>query len=355
MYTRGSPAIYDEWESNGNPGWNYKTVLQYYKKSEKNMQPFGDIEPAYHGFNGPMTVNKFPHIPSIASSILSAAREIGYEVRDVNGKNQTGFTVASVMLDGSVRVSPNRMYLRPVLGRKNLRVSIESQVVKIDFNTQGNIATGVRFRDKWGVLRKVNARKEVILAGGVVGSPQLLLLSGVGPTDDLQQLRIPVVKNLAAGQNLHVHFGVGTAVKLKNIPEAYFTREAFNEYVKNGTGPFASTGLAQVTAFLESSYTNKNLPDIQLFLDEFSDECSKYKAEHNFTSLGLRPAYLLTKCRGTIKLRSTNATDKPLIDPNYLCDEDEVNALIESMRILQKLVNASTSNSTQKIMECVDH
>lgn len=355
MYTRGSPAIYDEWESNGNAGWNYQAVLQYYKKAEKNMQPLDEIEPAYHGFSGPMTVNKFPHIPSIANSILSAAREIGYEVRDVNGRNQTGFTVASMMLDGSVRASPNRMYLRPALGRKNLRISIESHVVKVDFNAQGNKATGVRFRDKWGIVRKVNVRKEVILAGGVVGSPQLLLLSGVGPKDDLKQLEIPVVKNLAVGQNLHVHFGVGAVVQLKNIPEASFTHEAFYEYVKKSTGPFASTGLTQVTAFFESSYTKKNLPDIQLFIDEFSDECFKYKRDHNFTSLNFRPVYLITKCRGTIKLRSTNPTDKPMINPNYLCNEDEVNALIESMRIIHKLVNASSLRRNLIEFDTKDH
>lgn len=340
MYTRGSPSIYDEWESNGNPGWNFTTALQYFKKSENNMQPLSQIEPEFHGFNGPMTVNSFPYIPPFASSLLSAVREMGYEVRDVNGKNQTGFTVASMMLTDSVRASPNRMYLRPAIRRKNLRVFIESYVVKVDFDVHGNKAIGIRFLDKWGILRKVKARKEVILTGGVVGTPQLLLLSGVGPKDDLQQLQIPVVKNLAVGRNLHFHFGVSAVVKFKNIPTS-FTNEALHEYVNKGTGPFASTGLTQISAFLESSYTKKNLPDVQLFIDEFSDVCSQYERDHNYTSLAFRSIYLLTKCRGTIKLQSVDPTVKPLIDPNYLCNEDEVNALVETIRMLQKFVNAS--------------
>lgn len=342
MYTRGSPQIYDGWEADGNYGWNYDEVLHYFKKSENNTQPISHIEPEYHGFEGPMTVGNFPYSPVLAGRILSAAQEMGYAVRDVNGKYQTGFTTASVMVQNGVRASPSRMYLRPVIGRKNLRVLIEAYAVKIDFNRFGNRATGIQFRDKWGILRTVTARKEVILAGGVVGSPQLLLLSGIGPRKDLEKLRIKVIKDLDVGENVHHHFGVGCTVTMRGVTEEAFTSAALYEYVTRGSGPFASTGLTQVTAFLESTYAPENVPDLQLYLDGYSTRCSQYERETNTTTIALRPVYLLTKCRGYIKLRSANPYDKPIIQPNYLCDETEIEALLEAIRVLQRLMKTES-------------
>lgn len=349
MYTRGSPKIYDGWESLGNTGWNYKEVLHYFKKSENNTQPRDKIDPEYHGFEGPMTVGGFTYSPPLAQDILTGAQELGYKIRDVNGRHQTGFTMASVMVQDGVRASPSRMYLRPAIGRKNLRVLIHSYAVKIDFNKLGNKAIGIQYRDKWGNLRKLRARKEIILSGGVIGSPQLLLLSGVGPKRDLQKLNINVVKDLAVGENVHHHFGVGCTVKMKRPTDSSFTTSAFLEYIAKRTGPFSSTGLTQVTAFLESSYTEKNLPDLQLYLDAFSTRCSQFESESNISTIALRPVYLLSKCRGYIKLRSADPYDKPEIQPNYLCDNNEINALIEAIRTLQNLMN--TKNLKKSIMQ----
>ncbi len=341
MYTRGSPQIYNEWEAAGNKGWTYKEILEHFKKSENNTQPLSTIEPEFHGFSGPLTVGTFSHFPKIGESFLTAAKEIGYNVIDVNGHNQTGFFIAPVMMKDSIRASPNRMYIRPALKRKNLHVLLESHVVKVDFNEEGNKATGIQFRDKWGGLRIFTCRKEIIISAGVVGSPQLLLLSGVGPKDDLEKLNISVVQDLPVGHNLHVHYGIPIAVKMKEKPESTFTPEAFYEYVSKGTGPFSSNTLTQISAFIESSYTMKNVPDVQIFIDEYTDMmCKKYERDRNYTEIALRPTYLMSKCRGIIKLKSPDPNDKPIIDPNYVCNEDEISALIEAIRILQRLMNA---------------
>lgn len=340
MYTRGSPDIYDQWEKMGNKGWNYQEALYYYKKSENNTQSYDMIEPEYHGFNGPMKVGNFPYQPKKAKIILSAVEELGYRIGDLTGKLQSGFTTASVMVENGVRASPSRMYLRPAMHRSNLRVFIESLVTKIEFNKEGDKATGVHFRDKFGITRKVFASKEVILAGGVIGSPQLLLLSGVGPKEDLEKLNIPVVKDLHVGRNLHHHFGVATIATMKNMAEEEFNIKSAYEYMNSRTGPLSSTGLTQVTGFLVTSKAPKTVPDIQIYMDGQTSQCEKYSygSPSNITHLGLRPVYLISKCRGTLKLHSTDPLDKPDIDPNYLCDQAEEDALIEAVRVLQKLM-----------------
>lgn len=340
MYTRGSPQIYNAWETAGNDGWSYSEVLEYFKKSENNAQPLSTIEPEFHGFSGPLPVNTFSHFPQLGNNFLDAAKEIGYSVRDVNGKYQTGFFRASVMVQDGIRASTNRMYIRPALKRKNLRVFLESHVIKIVFNEKGNRAIGIVFRDKFGILRKLTARKEIILSAGVVGSPQLLLLSGVGPKRELLKHNIPVVKDLPVGRNLHVHYGVSIAVKMKGKPESGFNLESFYEYVNNRSGPFSSTTLTQISAFVESNYTKANFPDVQVFIDEYSDECEKFKLEQNVNEIALRPVYVVSRCRGTLKLRSSDPKDKPLIDPNYLCDENEIDALIDAITTLERLMSA---------------
>ncbi|XP_065201443.1 glucose dehydrogenase [FAD, quinone]-like [Planococcus citri] len=341
MYTRGSPDIYDHWERLGNIGWNYQALLHYYKKSENNTQSPDMIERQYHGFDGPMKVGNFPHQPKKAKLILSAVEELGYRIGDLCGKYQTGFTTASVMVENGVRASPSRMYLRPAIHRPNLRVFIDSYAVKIQFNKEGNRATGVHFRDKFGNIRKVYASKEVILSGGVVGSPQLLLLSGVGPREDLTKLNIPVIKDLPVGQNLHHHFGIAATATMKNVAEDDFNIKSLYDYINWRNGPFSSTGLTQVTGFLETSKTTRNIPDIQVYLDGHGTTCEKYgSVQENITHITLRPVYLLSKCRGSIKLRSADPLDYPDIDPNYVCDQEEEDALIESIRMLQKLMKA---------------
>lgn len=177
MYTRGHPSVYDEWAKD-NEGWSYDELMEYFKKSERNGEPFDEIDKEYHGFEGPMSVSRFPFLPDLATNILKGAKELGMRYGDPNGRRQETFTIAPIMTENGEMASPYKMYLRPALGRPNLRVLLESHVVRINFDKSGSRATGVEFQDKWGKVRKMKARKEVILCGGVVGSAQLLQLSG---------------------------------------------------------------------------------------------------------------------------------------------------------------------------------
>lgn len=342
MYTRGSPEVYNNWEAEGNVGWNYTDVLKYFKKAENNSQPKNEIEVEYHGFSGPLKVNQYPYKPYMVPILLNSAKQLGYQVIDVNGHSQTGFTIASIMIDHGVRDSPSRAYLRPVLRNPYLRVVLETHVEKVLFNMNGTRAVGVQFTNKNGKSTTVYANKEVILSAGVVGSAQILQLSGVGPKDLLKSLQIRVVKDLPVGDgNLHYHFGVPSLVKLKNVPyENVFSTDALKNYLATQTGPFSSTGTTQVTAFLETSIATKGVPNIQVFFDSPSDRCSQFKSSKtndNTTTMAFRPIFLLTNCRGYLKIKSRNPFEYPAIDPQYLCNSTEVDALVEAMGILQNL------------------
>jgi len=336
MYTRGHPSIYNNWAMH-NKGWSYDEVLYYFKKSETNSEPPEYIEKEYHGFDGPLSVSRFPYLPDLAPCILDGAAELGYRIADVNGHNQEAFTIAPIMVKDGVLASPNKQYLRPVLHRKNLRVLINSLAIKITFDETGSRATGVEFVEKWGNVKRFKAAKEVILTAGVVGSPQLLLLSGVGPKEELNKHNIKMVRDLPVGDNLHYHVGFSVTVRLQGENKDSMTPESLHEYVTQHKGPFASTGLTQITGFVSSKFASKGVPDIQLYLDGYSGKCRNENSVNETSDITFRPIYLITKCRGTIKLRSSNPYDKPLIDPNYLCDEEEINILIEAEEIIRNL------------------
>lgn len=344
MYTRGHPFIYETWAKDNN-GWSYDELLYYFKKSENNTEPSNEIEAKYHGFEGPLSISRFPYLPDLATDILAAAKELGFRVGDPNGHSQEVFTIAPIMVKDGVLASPNKMYLRPVLKRKNLQVLIDSYVTKINFNSDGTKAESVEFYDKWGNLRKMKARKEIILSGGVVGSAQLLLLSGVGPKYDLEKLNIKTVRDLPVGENLHHHVGFSIVVRMEGKNTNGMTVESLHEYVTNWTGPFASTGLTQITGFFASKYAMNNIPDIQLYLDGYGAKCRDRENMHEYSDITFRPIYLLSKCRGTLKLRSQDPYDKPLIDPDYLCNEKEIDVLIEAVKLVQNLTSTTALGS----------
>ncbi len=347
MYTRGHPSIYNEWAKT-NPGWSYNEVMYYFKKSENNTEPRDQIEPEYHGFDGPMSISRFPFLPDLATDILAAAKELGFRLGDPNGHKQETFTIAPIMVKDGVLASPNKMYLRPVLTRKNLRVLIDSFVTKISFDNGGRRATGVEFYDRWGNLRKVKARKEVILSGGVVGSPQLLMVSGVGPKRELQKHKIKLVRDLPVGSNLHHHVGFSVTIRMEGKNTNGMTIESLHEFVTNRTGPFTSTGLTQLTGFFSSKYAKEDVPDIQLYLDGYSAKCRDHDSMKEHSDITFRPIYLLSKCRGTLKLKSADPYDKPLIDPNYLCEEQEVEALVEAVQLVYNLTRTKALSDKVK-------
>lgn len=184
LYVRGNPADYERWAQKGNPGWDYAGVLPYFKRAENNTQFRND---PYHGTDGPVTIDDWWN-PDGDADWLAAAKEAGYPiVDDCNGAVQTGFVESQANLRAGVRQSMARAYLEPVRERKNLDVWLNTRVTRVLLDDEQR-AIGVEAIDAKGVWTVVLADAEVILSAGSIESPKLLLLSGIGPTEDLQEV-----------------------------------------------------------------------------------------------------------------------------------------------------------------------
>lgn len=242
LYQRGHRRDYDEWAAAGNAGWSYSEVLPYFKKSERIGIPSLRHSP-YHGKDGYLDVQHAEFRSKVLSTFLRSAHDIGYNVTDPNGETLLGFSQTQANTRNGRRCSAAKAFLRPVQHRPNLAISMHSRVVKILIDPHSKSAYGVEFLKK-KKRYQVRARKEVILSAGPIASPQLLMLSGVGPKKHLAQLNIPVVSDLRVGYNLHDHSVVNGLDFLVNKPITFSERTVQQpryilDYVVNGHGPIS--------------------------------------------------------------------------------------------------------------------
>lgn len=364
MYMRGTPKDYDDWAAAGNPGWSYNDVLPVFKKSEDNTEIGTVADAQYHGTGGPLTTNRFPDQPKLAHDILIAAKEINYTVSDdLNGAKFQGFTIAQSNTRNGSRLSSARAFLRPQRKNRNLHIMLNSTVTKILFKVNGRDkrASGIDllYRNR---KYTVKTSKEVIVSAGAVDSPKVLLLSGIGPSAELQRVGVPQVHELpGVGKNIHNHVTFYLTFLLKK-------EKAFNEldwataldYLLNRRGPLSSTGMSQLTARISTKYANPNGqdPDLQIFFAGYLANCAKSGEARSLEdpsdpdkpkTLTISPVVLHPKSRGTISLKSNNPLDPPMIKANYLTEPDDANVLIEGIRIIQKLANSTHLRNTYGI------
>ncbi|GBP43990.1 Glucose dehydrogenase [Eumeta japonica] len=356
LYLRGNRKDYDIWESLGNKGWGYKDVLYYFKKSEDNQNSYLAQTP-YHSTGGYLTVSEAPYHTSLVTSFIRAGIEMGYVNRDVNGEKQTGFMVAQGTLRRGSRCSTAKAFLRPAKDRNNLDISMNSHVTKILIDPRTKIAFGVEFIKNKKKYR-IRARKEVILSAGTINSAQILMLSGIGPAEELRKHRIPLIQNLNVGRNLQDHIALGGLTFLINQPIAIVesrltTASTIMEYAVFGKGPLTIMGGVEGLAFVNTKFTNvsDDFPDIEFHFvsgstnsdgggqirrmhgltDSFYD--AVFKPINNHDTWSIMPMLLRPKSKGFIQLRSANPLDYPYIYPNYLTDEFDVKTLIEGVKI----------------------
>ncbi|XP_011706819.1 PREDICTED: glucose dehydrogenase [FAD, quinone]-like, partial [Wasmannia auropunctata] len=269
--TRGGAEDYDRWADMGNKGWAYKDVLKYFKKLETMNISELKSDTTYHGTDGPLHIT-FPSFQTpLAKAFLKAGKELGYPLVDYNGKNMIGFSYPQMTIMNGTRMSSNRAYLHPIRNRKNLYMTLRSMVTKILIDSSTKRAVGVQFT-KDGQNISVSARKEVILCAGAVGSPQLLMLSGIGPEKHLNELGIKVVKNAPVGENLMDHPAYLAVLFLTKNESGLTPYEIFNpinpymaEFLTNRTGPWTSPGHIETLAFVNTKQPHKHigLPDIE--------------------------------------------------------------------------------------------
>ena len=260
LYVRGNKRDYDRWSDLGNTGWSYDEVLPYFIKSEDNRNPYL-AQSKYHGTGGYLTVQEPPFRTPLVTAFVDGGVEMGYENRDGNGEIQTGFMVAQTTTRNGARCSTAKAFLRPVRNRKNLHIALNSFVLKVNIDPATQQATGVQF-ERNGIIYNVKATNEVIVSAGAINSPQLLMLSGVGPADHLNSLGIPVIKDLPVGNNLQDHISLGGMVfqidKPYSLIEArILSLPAFVNYTLFKSGPLTSPGGCEGLAWVKTKYADQ--------------------------------------------------------------------------------------------------
>ena len=216
LYVRGNRGDYDAWSQAGNTGWSYEEVLPYFRKSEDNRNPYLARDRRHHGTGGLLTVQEPPWKTPLALAFVEAGVEMGYDNRDCNGATQTGFMLPQATIRRGSRCSTAKAFLRQARDRDNLDIALGSHVMKILIEPGTKQAYGVKlWRD--GKIFKVYSRREVILSAGALNSPQLLMLSGIGPASHLSHLGIPVMADLSVGRNLQDHYGRISDISLERI------------------------------------------------------------------------------------------------------------------------------------------
>ena len=342
VYTRGHKADYDHWASLGNPGWSYDEVLPLFKRSENN-QCFG--ENAYRGTGGPLQVSYLRSPSPINEVFLQACEQVGLpRTADYNGEQQLGCGPTQAMQAGGERCSAAKAFITPYLSRANLTVVTGAHTERVLMN--GKRATGVQYLHE-GKSVQVTAAREVILSAGAFGSPQLLMLSGIGPQSQLQAHGINTVHTLpGVGQNLQDHI---TTVLIQRTPHkevalgvslsgtATIIKSIF-EWRNKRTG-WITSNVAESQGFLKTD-PSADKPDIQLALCTgiVDDHNRKMHLGHGYT---LHVTLCRPKSRGSVTLQSAKSTDAPLIDPAFLQHPDDMATLVKGTQIGLDILKAT--------------
>lgn len=357
LYIRGNKRDYDLWEALGNPGWGYEDILPYFRKSEDQRNPYLAQNTRQHGTGGYLTVQESPYNTPLGPAFLSAAQEMGYDIVDVNGDQQTGFALYQFTMRRGTRCSTAKAFLRPVRLRPNLHIALFAHVTRVLIDPVSKRAQGVEFiRD--GRMQTVYASREVILSAGAINSPQLLMLSGIGPADHLTKMGIPVVHHSpGVGQNLQDHIAVGGVAWLIDQPISFVQNRLVNinsalRYAVTEDGPLTGSVGLEAVGFISTKYANQSddWPDIEFMLTSSStnsDGGTQVKRAHGLTDefydevftninnrdvFGVFPMMLRPKSRGFLKLQSKNPLRYPLLYHNYLTDQADVDVLREGVK-----------------------
>jgi choline dehydrogenase len=332
LYIRGDAYDYDLWRQLGNDGWSYREVLPYFKKAENNERGASE----FHGTGGPLNVAEQVSPAAISKAFVVAAIQAGQKsAADFNGATQEGFGMYQVTQRDAKRCSTAVGYLHPAMSRPNLTVITEAYTQKILI--ENGRAVGVRY-EKDGKEQDARASREVILSGGAVNSPQVLLLSGIGPADELKKLGIEVVHDLpGVGSNLQDHVDAGI-IQFCTQRVTYDTANQLGSLLKYmiwktgpGTSPIAESG--------GFAYTKAGLaaPDIQYhFLPVIVLDHGRTRLKKS--GYTLHACLLRPESRGRIFLKSANPRDYPAIDPNYLATRNDMDSLIAGTKLGREIL-----------------
>ena len=373
IYVRGNREDYDRWREMGAEGWSYQEVLPYFKKSEDFR---GSGEEEYHGTGGYLTVSQAIQFRTLAArSFVEGVKELGYEEIDNNGRSQLGVSYPQFTIKDGRRWSTAQAFLHSVRGtRENLYIVTGKSVRSLSF-APGATPTvdGVRVvnTEEYGNGDEavVKARREVILSASTVGTTKILLLSGIGPKDHLEDVGISVRADLPVGENLQDHIMVPMGYVAPDIPmnETISLSEqhakspsSLFQYLVTGSGSL-SISPAEAHAFLDTGVQDsREAPDLDIIffggkaapkhiknINISPEEARRMFGERSMDEVEMvgysfLPTLLHPTSRGTIRLNKTSPLQSPpLIDPNYLSDPRDVEVLVAGIRLVQKIANSS--------------
>jgi choline dehydrogenase len=334
IYIRGHRLDYDRWRELGNKGWNYSAVLTYFKKTQHQERGAS----AEHGVGGPLHVADLRSINPLSPVFVEAAVEVGLSRNnDFNGPEQEGVGFYQVTQKQGRRHSAAAAFLQPILHRPNLTVRTQTHVTRLLLDKTR--VAGVALERNGN--EQIRVRREVILCGGAINSPQLLMLSGIGPADHLKALGISVIVDLpGVGQNLQDHLAVPVAyqclrpVTLSQKGQGW---RSVLQYMLFKRGPLTSN-IAEAGGFVRTK-PDLRVPDLQLLFGPayFLNHGFTKPPGHGFTT---GPTLLRPRSRGCITLRSPDPLEPPVIQPNYLADGADLQLLTEGIRLARRIVRA---------------
>lgn len=345
VFLRGAPTDFDEWEKLGATGWSYKDVLPYFKKLENN-EPGGD---AWRGSGGPMHISniKNPSVPARAFVEAATRMQIPRN-NDFNGEKIEGAGFVQLNVRNGRRISTAVGYLKPNLSRPNLALKTEAHVKRILF--EGKRAVGVEI-ERHGQTKRIRARRELIVSGGSINSPVLLMASGVGKASELKDMSVDVVHDLpGVGKDLQDHlmirmvFKTGIKGTLNEVSRNPFQSAKMGlEWLTSGSGQL-SVGATEATMFVKSR-PSEPIPDLQFQCVNFSTEGAFKVGLHKF------PAFMFNFCicrpwsRGEIKLRDPEGRTMPRIHANYMTHDEDWRMMLDGWKIAKQIVDTDPFKS----------
>ncbi|GBP65458.1 Glucose dehydrogenase [Eumeta japonica] len=365
FYIRGNREDYNDWERLGNEGWGYDDVLPYFKKSENIVDSILDpTEKAeFHSKNGYLNVERHRNTDPFSDTIIEAFEQNNIkELKDVNGPTQIGSVKTLATVKGGRRWSTARAFLTPIRRRSNFYVLKNTLATKLIIDKYSMKVIGLEIENDYGTYF-VYAHKEVILSAGSINTPQLLMLSGIGPRHHLEYLGIEVLKDLPVGQSLEDHI---TAHCFISFPIGFSptSKEDFSlsmaQFIATQTGPFSNIGATEVTTLLNVFNISNPLPNIQyhhllwpplsmnsslsnMYVQhEFTAETMNVlkKLNENYALLDFFNVLLTPKSKGRLLLKSRSPYDKPIVYANYFESRGDMEIIIRSMKFVEKLAHS---------------
>ena len=340
IYSRGQRADYDTWAQQGNRGWGFSDVLPYFKRAERRVGKGDDV---FRGRNGGLTVTDNDWSDPLCEAFIAGANGLGIPSNeDYNGAHQDGVSYTQRIIHKHRRVSAYRAFLHQRRGQANVDIRTAAIVSKILLKDRR--ATGVRYLQGDQEV-EVSARREVILCGGAVNSPQLLQLSGIGPGALLSDIGIDLVHELpGVGENLRDHFAVRMTARVKNartINELSRGLPLAGEVFKYFTGQPSILALAPTLVYVFwRSHEAMDNGDIQISFTPASYKDGVQNTLDNHPGMSIAAWQQRPDSRGYIRARSADPRDKPLIQPNYLAEDSDRRTLLSAIRLGQRILQS---------------